>query len=137
MDEWGTWYDVEPGTNPGFLYQQSTLRDAQVAALTLNIFNRHASRVVMANLAQTVNVLQAVILTEGDKMVLTPKMCIRDSSISCSRVLMSQIRQGAMIFICGSKALMVSSKRTWSLPLPVQPWQMAVQFSLWAISTSR
>ena len=72
VDEWGTWFDVEPGTNPGFLYQQSTLRDAQVAALTLNIFNQHAARVVMANLAQTVNVLQAVILTEGDKLVLTP-----------------------------------------------------------------
>ena len=78
VDEWGTWYDVEPGTNPGFLYQQSTLRDAQVAALTLNIFNRHASRVVMANLAQTVNVLQAVILTEGDKMVLTPTYHVFD-----------------------------------------------------------
>ena len=57
VDEWGTWFDVEPGTNPGFLYQQNTMRDAQVAALTLNIFNAHADRMVMANLAQTVNVL--------------------------------------------------------------------------------
>lgn len=72
VDEWGTWYDVEPGTNPGFLYQLNTMRDAIVAALTLNIFNKHADRVKMANIAQTVNVLQAVILTEGDKMVLTP-----------------------------------------------------------------
>jgi len=72
VDEWGTWYDVEPGTNPGFLYQQNTMRDAMVAALTFNIFNRHSSRVVMANIAQTVNVLQSVILTEGDKMLLTP-----------------------------------------------------------------
>ena len=72
VDEWGTWYDVEPGTNPGFLYQLNTMRDAMVAALTLNIFNKHADRVRMANIAQTVNVLQAVILTEGDKMVLTP-----------------------------------------------------------------
>jgi alpha-N-arabinofuranosidase len=72
VDEWGTWYDVEPGTNPGFLYQQNTMRDALVAAVTLNIFNKHCDRVKMANLAQTVNVLQAVILTEGDKMLLTP-----------------------------------------------------------------
>ncbi|MBQ7741241.1 MAG: alpha-N-arabinofuranosidase [Eubacterium sp.] len=72
VDEWGTWYDVEPGTNPGFLYQQSTMRDAVVAALTLNIFNKHADRVIMANIAQTVNVLQSVILTDGEKMVKTP-----------------------------------------------------------------
>ncbi len=72
VDEWGTWYDVEPGTNPGFLYQQNTLRDALVAGATLNIFNRHCARVTMANIAQTINVLQAMILTEGDKMVLTP-----------------------------------------------------------------
>lgn len=71
-DEWGTWYDVEPGTNPGFLYQQNTLRDALVAALGLNIFNNHARRVKMANIAQTVNVLQAMILTDGDQMVKTP-----------------------------------------------------------------
>ena len=78
VDEWGTWFNVEPGTNPGFLYQQNTMRDAQVAALTLNIFNAHADRVVMANLAQTVNVLQSVILTEGDKMVLTPTYHVFD-----------------------------------------------------------
>uniref|UniRef100_UPI004026EE1A alpha-N-arabinofuranosidase n=1 Tax=Eubacterium sp. TaxID=142586 RepID=UPI004026EE1A len=72
VDEWGTWYDVEPGTNPGFLYQQSTMRDAIVAALTLNIFNKHADKVIMANIAQTVNVLQSVILTDGEKMVKTP-----------------------------------------------------------------
>lgn len=72
VDEWGTWYDVEPGTNPGFLYQQNTMRDAMVAALTLNIFNKHSDRIMMANLAQTVNVLQAVILTDAEKMVLTP-----------------------------------------------------------------
>jgi len=78
VDEWGTWYDVEPGTNPGFLYQQNTLRDAMVAAVTLNIFNRHCDRVAMANIAQTVNVLQAVILTEGEKMVLTPTWHVFD-----------------------------------------------------------
>jgi len=71
-DEWGVWYDVEPGTNPGFLYQQNTLRDAIVAAINLNIFNLHCDRVKMANIAQTVNVLQAVILTDAEKMVLTP-----------------------------------------------------------------
>lgn len=72
VDEWGGWYDVEEGTNPGFLYQQNTMRDAMIAGLTLNIFNNHSERVKMANLAQTVNVLQAVALTEGDKMILTP-----------------------------------------------------------------
>ena len=78
VDEWGTWYDVEPGTNPGFLYQQNTIRDALAAALTLNIFNRHSDRVVMANIAQMVNVLQAVILTEGKKMLLTPTYHVFD-----------------------------------------------------------
>ena len=72
VDEWGNWHDVEPGTNPGFLYQQNTLRDALVAALNLNIFNNHCDRVKMANIAQTVNVLQSVILTEGEQMVRTP-----------------------------------------------------------------
>ena len=72
VDEWGTWYDVEPGTNPGFLYQQNTMRDALVAAINLNIFNNHCDTVCMANIAQMVNVLQAMILTEGSKMVLTP-----------------------------------------------------------------
>ena len=72
VDEWGGWYDVEPGTNPGFLYQQNTMRDAMIAGLTLNIFNNHADRVRMANLAQTINVLQAVILTKEEKIILTP-----------------------------------------------------------------
>lgn len=72
VDEWGGWYDVIDGTNPGFLYQQNTMRDAMIAGLVLNIFNNHAKRVKMANLAQTVNVLQAVILTEEEKMLLTP-----------------------------------------------------------------
>jgi alpha-N-arabinofuranosidase len=71
-DEWGIWTDVEPGTNPGFLYQQNTLRDAILAAVNLNIFNTHCDRVKMANIAQTVNVLQAVILTDNEKMLLTP-----------------------------------------------------------------
>ena len=72
VGEWGIWHDVEPGTNPGFLYQQSTLRDALVASVTLDILNRHADRVRMANIAQAVNVLQAMILTRGDQMILTP-----------------------------------------------------------------
>jgi alpha-N-arabinofuranosidase len=72
VDEWGDWYDVEPGTNPGFLYQQSTLRDALTAALNFNIFHRHIDRVVMANIAQMVNVLQSMVLTDQGKMTLTP-----------------------------------------------------------------
>jgi alpha-L-arabinofuranosidase len=72
VDEWGGWYDVEPGTNPGFLFQQNTMRDAMIAGITLNIFNNHCDRVRMANLAQTVNVLQAVVLTDKEKMILTP-----------------------------------------------------------------
>lgn len=72
VDEWGTWFDVEPGTNPGFLYQQNTVRDALVAGINLNIFNKHCDRVKMACIAQMVNVLQSVILTEGEKMVKTP-----------------------------------------------------------------
>lgn len=72
VDEWGTWFDVEPGSNPGFLYQQNTMRDGMLAAINLNIFNKHSDRVKMANIAQLVNVLQAVILTEGDQMIKTP-----------------------------------------------------------------
>ena len=72
VGEWGTWHQGEPGSNPGFLYQQNSLRDALVAAVSLDAFNKHADRVQMANIAQTVNVLQAMILTQGDKMLLTP-----------------------------------------------------------------
>ena len=72
VDEWGGWYNVEPGTNPGFLYQQNTMRDAMIAGVTLDIFNNHSDRVRMACLAQAINVLQSVILTDGPKMILTP-----------------------------------------------------------------
>jgi alpha-L-arabinofuranosidase len=72
VDEWGTWYDPEPGKDMGALYQQNTLRDAVVAGLNLNIFNHHSDRVQMANIAQMVNVLQAMVLTDKEKMVLTP-----------------------------------------------------------------
>ena len=78
VGEWGCWYEVEEGTNPGFLYQQNTMRDAIVAGMELNTFNRHSKRVVMANLAQAVNVLQAVILTEGDRMLKTPTYHVFD-----------------------------------------------------------
>lgn len=72
VDEWGIWTDPEPDTNPRFLYQQNSMRDALIAASTLNIFNNHSDRVRMANLAQTVNVLQSLILTDKEKMLLTP-----------------------------------------------------------------
>ena len=72
VGEWGMWHDVEPGTNPGFLYQQNTMRDALVASISLDAFNKHAARVRGANIAQTVNVLQAMILTRGAQMLLTP-----------------------------------------------------------------
>ena len=72
VDEWGAWYAPLPDTNPGFLVQQNSLRDAILAVLNLNIFARHADRVRMANIAQMVNVLQAMIMTDNEKMVLTP-----------------------------------------------------------------
>jgi alpha-L-arabinofuranosidase len=72
VDEWGTWYDPEQGREPGFLYQQNTLRDGLLAAVNLNVFHHHADRVRMTNIAQMVNVLQAMVLTQGPKMVLTP-----------------------------------------------------------------
>lgn len=88
MDEWGTWHAVEPGTNPGFLYQQNTMRDAFVAAISLNIFHQHCDRVKMANIAQTVNVLQAMILTDREKMILTPTYHVFD---------MYQVHQDALL----------------------------------------
>jgi len=72
VDEWGSWHAVEPGTKPGFLYQQNTIRDALVASVTLDVFNNHCDRVRMANIAQTVNVLQAMVLTDGPRMLRTP-----------------------------------------------------------------
>ena len=78
VDEWGTWYNTEPGTNPGFLFQQNSLRDALVAGINLNIFNNHCDRVKMTAIAQIVNVLQSVILTKGEKMVLTPTYYVYD-----------------------------------------------------------
>ncbi|HTQ37610.1 MAG TPA: alpha-N-arabinofuranosidase [Pirellulales bacterium] len=88
VDEWGNWYDVEPGSNPGFLYQQNTLRDALTAAVNLDLFQAHADRISMANIAQMVNVLQAMILTDNEKMVLTPTYHVFD---------MYQVHQGATL----------------------------------------
>jgi alpha-N-arabinofuranosidase len=88
VDEWGTWWRVEKGTNPGFLYQQNTMRDAIVASLHLDIFNNHCDRVYMANIAQIVNVLQAMILTQDEKIVLTPTYHVFD---------MYKIHQDAML----------------------------------------
>ncbi len=76
VDEWGNWHDVEPGTNPGFLFQQNTLRDAMVASINLDLFNKYCRRVKMANIAQTVNVLQAMILTDGKQLVRTPSFYV-------------------------------------------------------------
>lgn len=88
VDEWGGWYDVEPGTKPGFLFQQNSMRDAMIAGITLNIFNNHCDRVRMANLAQTVNVLQAVILTDKEKLILTPTYYVME---------MYNVHQGATL----------------------------------------
>lgn len=78
VDEWGAWYNVAPGTNPGFLYQQNTLRDALLAGTILNIFHKHADRVRVANIAQLVNVLQSLFLTDGEKMLKTPTYYVFD-----------------------------------------------------------
>lgn len=78
VDEWGAWNGVEPGTNPSFLFQQNTMRDAVLAALSLNIFNKHSDRVHLTTIAQMVNVLQAVIMTEGERMVRTPTYYVYD-----------------------------------------------------------
>ena len=78
VDEWGIWTDVLEGTNPGFLYQQNTMRDAVLASINLNLFNQHSARVKMANIAQMVNVLQAILLTEGEKMIKTPTYHVFD-----------------------------------------------------------
>ncbi|MHA7984263.1 alpha-N-arabinofuranosidase [Rathayibacter sp. CAU 1779] len=80
LDEWGIWLDTEPGTNPGFLYQQNSVRDALVASMHLDEFHRHADRLVMANIAQTVNVLQAMLLTDGGTLIRTPTYWVFEMS---------------------------------------------------------
>ena len=96
VDEWGNWYEVEPDTNRGFLYQQNTLRDALTTGLTLNIFNSQCDRVRMANLAQTVNVLQALVLTDKEKMIVTPTYHVFD---------MYQVHQDAIMLPAELKCL--------------------------------
>jgi alpha-N-arabinofuranosidase len=104
VDEWGNWFDVEPGTNPGFLYQQNSLRDAVVAGINLNIFNNHADRVKIANVAQMVNVLQSVILTKEDKMVLTPTYYVfKMFKVHHDATLIPIVLQSELIDVDGTK----------------------------------
>ncbi|WP_274651165.1 alpha-N-arabinofuranosidase [Paenibacillus humicola] len=105
IDEWGTWFDVEPGTNPGFLYQQNTMRDAVSAAISLNIFNNHCDRVRMANLAQTINVLQAVILTEGEKLILTPTYHVFEMFKVHQDAVLQPIELQSAAYRCGEEAV--------------------------------
>ncbi len=107
VDEWGAWYNVEPGTNPGFLYQQNTMRDALVAGITLNIFNKHSDRVKMANLAQMVNVLQSVILTDGPDMILTPTYHVFD---------MYKYHQGGMLLESSVETEEIGAEEQWRVP---------------------
>ena len=107
VDEWGIWTDVEPGTNPGFLYQQNTMRDALIAGITLNIFNKHSDRVKMANLAQIVNVLQSVILTDGADMILTPTYHVFD---------MYKYHQDAMLVDSSIETETIGVEEEWKVP---------------------
>ena len=107
VDEWGTWFEVEPGTNPGFLYQQNTMRDALVAGINLNIFNKHSDRVKMANIAQMINVLQAVILTEGSKMIKTPTYHVFD---------MYKYHQDAMLVDSSIETETIGVEEEWQVP---------------------
>jgi alpha-L-arabinofuranosidase len=105
VDEWGTWYKVEPGTNPGFLYQQNTIRDAVVAGTNLNIFNNHCDRVQMANIAQVVNVLQAMILTDGKKMLLTPTYHVFSMYKVHQDAMMVPVQVASRLYTSGSESL--------------------------------
>ncbi|HEV3221565.1 MAG TPA: alpha-L-arabinofuranosidase C-terminal domain-containing protein [Puia sp.] len=107
VDEWGGWYDVEPGSNPFFLYQQNTMRDAMLAGVTLNIFNNHCDRVRMANLAQLVNVLQSVILTNKQKIILTPTYHVME---------MYNVHQDAMMIPVSLSSNLFYSEGNDSLP---------------------
>ena len=104
-DEWGGWYEVEPGTNGAFLYQQNSMRDAMIAGLTLNIFNNHCDRVRMANLAQTINVLQAVILTNKEKMILTPTYHVMEMYNVHQNALMIPVSATSNDFAFGEKKI--------------------------------
>ncbi|MGC4102434.1 alpha-N-arabinofuranosidase [Ferruginibacter sp.] len=105
VDEWGGWYDVEPGTNPAFLFQQNTMRDAMIAGSNLNIFNNHADRVKMANLAQVINVLQAVILTDKEKMILTPTYHVMEMYNVHQDALMLPLKVTSVDYVLGKDKL--------------------------------
>lgn len=107
VDEWGAWYTSEPGTNPGFLYQQNTVRDALVAGITLNIFNKHCDRVKIAALAQMVNVLQAVLLTEGGQMIKTPTYHVMH---------MYRYHQGAQLLESAVTGAGETGTKKWTVP---------------------
>jgi alpha-L-arabinofuranosidase len=109
VDEWGGWYEVEPGTNGAFLYQQNTMRDAMIAGITLNIFNNHCDRVRMANLAQCINVLQAVILTNKEKMILTPTYHVMEMYNVHQNALMIPLTITSNDYSLGEKKLKVVS----------------------------
>jgi alpha-N-arabinofuranosidase len=105
VDEWGGWYDVEPGTNPAFLFQQNTMRDAMLAGSTLNIFNNHCDRVKMANLAQIINVLQAVILTNDEKIILTPTYHVMEMYNVHQDAMMLPITLASLDYVFGKEKL--------------------------------
>ncbi|MCP9753491.1 alpha-N-arabinofuranosidase [Ferruginibacter sp. HRS2-29] len=105
VDEWGGWYDVAQGTNEAFLFQQNTMRDAMIAGTTLNTFNNHCDRVKMANLAQIINVLQAVILTDEEKMVLTPTYHVMEMYNVHQNALMLPLTVSSTDYILGDKKL--------------------------------
>ncbi|SFS05183.1 alpha-N-arabinofuranosidase [Anaeromicropila populeti] len=107
IDEWGTWFTCEPGTNPGFLYQQNTMRDALVAGINLNLFNKNCDRVKMANIAQLVNVLQSVILTEGEKMIKTPTYHVFN---------MYKYHQGSTLLDSSIETKEVGLEKEWMVP---------------------
>jgi len=111
IDEWGTWHLPTPGRNPAHLWQQNTLRDALVAALTLDIFNRNADKLVMANIAQAVNVLQAMILTSGPKMITTPTYHVFElyRSHQGARCLRTEIEAPTITFAIGAEQRQLSS----------------------------
>jgi alpha-N-arabinofuranosidase len=109
VDEWGGWYETEPGTNKNFLYQQNTMRDAMIAGLSLNIFHNHADRVRMANIAQVVNVLQAVILTKEEKLVLTPTYHVMEMYNVHQDAVMIPLALSSGDYVMGDKKLQAVS----------------------------
>jgi alpha-N-arabinofuranosidase len=102
VDEWGGWYDP---LSDVALYQQNTMRDAMIAGITLNIFNNHADRVRMANLAQMVNALQSVILTQDEKMILTPTYHVMEMYKVHQNALMVPVKVTSGEFVFGGKKI--------------------------------